>query len=138
MGIQTAACRKNDYHLGPFFSEADGIVRITRAMLERDVSDTLSTGLMDYGGIEECAPDVAIRAWTPAETARAGEGRREVWTDLLAGEALEYRSIEELIGRFARSVNHYLRVPEDGIRDRWDGSRRRVEYDYVVYPKAPA
>jgi hypothetical protein len=137
IGIQTSKCHKNPYHLGPFFSDADGIVTITRAMLESAVSDELSTGIMDYGAIQQCGPEVTIRPWTAAETTGAVRIRRKVWTSFLPGEAQQYRSIEELIDRLARATNHRLRVADEGVRDRWDGSRSRFEYEYVVYPKAP-
>jgi hypothetical protein len=135
--IYTSGCRKNNYHLGPFFSDADGVVTITREMLERAASDELATGLMDYGGIGECAPDVAIRPWTKSEVTRAVEAR-EYWTSLLPGEAAEYRSIDELIQRYTQAANHRLRFGGVAPQDRWDGSRARVEYEYVVVSEAPA
>ena len=136
--VDTAQCRKNNYHLGPFFSDADGIVRITRSMLEREVRDELETGVMDYGRIDECAPDITIRPWTISEIQRAQRARREIWTSLLPGEALEYRSIDDLLERYARAANHRLRDSDGAIHDRWDGTRSQVAYEYVVHPQAPA
>ena len=62
VGVRTFHCQKNNYHLGPFFSDAAGLVRIKREDLLDAIADEHATGLMDYAGIETCSSEIAIPA----------------------------------------------------------------------------
>lgn len=137
-GVQTFHCRKNNYRLGPFFSDAGGVVVMTREALELSARAELDTGAMDYGDVRECAPDVEIRHWTASEVRRALHARQETWTRLLSGEAELHGSLGALLRRYREAPNHRLADRAAPVRDRWDGSRARVEYTYAVRLAAPA
>jgi hypothetical protein len=130
--VHTFGCRKNNYRLGPFFSDAEGRVVITRELAELSVRDTLDTGLMDYGDICECAPDVEIRNWTSDDIDRCISARQNGWTMLLSGERQIYSSLDELLRRL-RAAPRLNQVA--AIRDRWDGTRPVVEHQ-CVFPDA--
>ena len=138
LGVYTSRCSKSNYRFGPFFSNADGIVTITRAMLDLEVKDHLSTALMDHGAIEDCAPEVTIRVWTALETTRAADARRTTWRILLDSEEPVYNSLEELIDRLVRAANARLGLRGEELHGSWDGSRSRLEYQYVVHQEPPA
>jgi hypothetical protein len=129
--VKTFHCRKNDYALGPFFSDGDGVVTITRRALELSASSTLATGIMDYGLPTECGPDVELSHWNGTDISRAQEARRSTWTRALPGEEELYGSLEALLRRLREAPNDSLEDVSP-IRDRWDGSRPHVEYRYVV------
>jgi hypothetical protein len=129
--VQTTRCSKNDYGLGPFFSDGDGVVAITRRALELSAKSQLETGLMDYGSVADCSPDVELRHWTRDEIVRATYARCEIWTRELPGEGELYGSLEALLLRYRDAPNGRIGAAST-IHDRWDGSRPRVEYEYVV------
>jgi hypothetical protein len=129
--VKTFHCRKNDYNLGPFFSDGDGVVAITSRALALSASSTHATGIMDYGLTVECGADVELVHWSPSDIMRAEEARRLTWTHALPGEEELYGSLEELLRRFREAPNDRVDRATP-IRDRWDGSRSLVEYQYLV------
>jgi len=133
--VDTHARHKNDYHLGPFFSDENGVVTITRELLDIYVEAELESGLMDYTHISDCYSLVEIRLWSEDDLERAIKGR-QVW-GLLKREKTLWESSEELIERFRKANNRNLVVPEgfNRIRDEWDGGRQKYTYDFHVTPK---
>lgn len=46
---------KNDYYVGPFFSDGNGMIEVTRHRLEQEMEQSQSDFIMDYaGGLEYC------------------------------------------------------------------------------------
>jgi hypothetical protein len=133
--VHTCQCRKNNYVLGAFFSDAEGRVVITRELCELSVRDELDTGLMDYGHISECSPDVEIKSWSPDDIDRVIDVRRKTWTMLLSGEQQIYRSLEELLQRLQAAPRLHSVV---SLRDRWDGKRLVIDHQCVVRADTPA
>ncbi|HEX8179472.1 MAG TPA: hypothetical protein VF525_08010 [Pyrinomonadaceae bacterium] len=133
--VDTHARRKNDYHLGPFFSDENGLVTITRELLDIYVEATLESGLMDYTHISDCYSLIEIRLWSDNDLERAIRGRR-TW-GLLKREKNLWKSPEELIERFRNANNRNLLIAEgfSHIRDEWDGSKQEFAYDFYVTPK---
>jgi hypothetical protein len=130
--IDTHARRKNDYHLGPFFSDENGLVTITRELLDIYIEATLDSGLMDHTHISDCYALIEIRLWSENDLESAIEGRR-TW-GLLKREKDLWKSPEELIAAF-RSANNRNLMIVDGfsrIRDEWDGTKQEYDYDFHV------
>ncbi|HEX6718574.1 MAG TPA: hypothetical protein VF088_15815 [Pyrinomonadaceae bacterium] len=75
--IRTFARSRNDYHLGPFFSDPDGRVMITRALLAASARAQLDWGLMDYAPIDDCFALVEIVHWSADHVQRAIEARSD-------------------------------------------------------------
>ena len=141
VSVQTFAHAKNDYHLGPFFSE-NGVINITLAELERAAALELDFGLMDYYPLAECFSLVEIRAWSAAQVNRALNARK---TELERGRFFSEHDTE----RWGTPAAYVRRLQECGnrdlkdpvwfqVRDEWDGSKRAVEYEYRVPPAATA
>jgi hypothetical protein len=142
-GVRTFARVKNDYHLGPFFSD-QGVVRITREELERSVRIELSFGLMDYRPLDECFALVEIAHWSPALVEGAIERRA---TELREGrffselEAERWGTPAAYVKRLQDTANRRLAAAIPGaqvIRDEWDGTAPQREYAYRVDPSAEA
>jgi len=132
VSVRTFRCQKNDYHLGPFFSDAAGVVRITQEDLRDAIADGQAIGLMDYAEIEKCSPEIEIRHWSSTEVETAERSRREAWKSLLPGEARHYASIGELVHRIHGAANRGLKPSSAAIRDSWDGRLSSFRYAYEV------
>ena len=140
-GVQTFARAKNDYHLGPLFTDERGILIVTNRQLELCASAELSTGLMDYVDVHDAFSFVEIVHWAPEEVARAIRARTSTWTSLLDGEEELYGSIEALLTRLRQSGNDQFAPPAatyGRLRDEWTDPARVVEYSYSVTRVAAA
>lgn len=135
-GVRLAARVKNDYNLGPFVSDAEGVVRITREACRAFVEAEHDAGLMDYAGVEQCGARVEIRALTGGEAADAARQRRTVWRALLRGEDRLFASIDELVALYEGAPNHRI-VAGAPLTPTWDGSESAPGYQYVVDRVAP-
>jgi hypothetical protein len=133
--VDTHARSKNDYHLGPFFSDENGVVKITRELLDIYIEAELESGLMDYTHISDCYSLVEIRLWSEADLDRAIEGRK-TW-GLLGREKTLWKSLEGLIDKFHHAGNRNLSVIEgfNRVRDEWDGQQQEYSYEFYVNPK---
>jgi hypothetical protein len=133
--VDTHAWHKNDYRLGPFFSDDNGVVAITRELLDIYVQAELDSGLMDYTRISDCYSMMEIRLWAENDLEEAIKGR-QLW-GLLKREKTLWESPEELIERFRNANNRNLAIAEgfSRIRDEWDGSKREYAYDFFVTSK---
>lgn len=141
VSVQTFARAKNDYHLGPFFSE-NGVIRITRSELERAAAVELDFGLMDYYALAECFSLVEIRAWSAAQVERALGARKAEMKQgrFFSGhDAERWGTPAAYVARLKECGNRNLKDPVlFRVRDEWDGSKRDVEYEYRVPPAATA
>ena len=133
--VRTFARHKNDYYLGPFFSEGDR-VHITREQLELSVRAHLDMGLMDYVDIRDGFGLVEISYWSPDEVRRAIEYRGpEVERGAFYSEyeARLWSTPSQYVALLQASANLRLPPPIRAggfvIRDEWDG--RQPTYDYV-------
>ncbi|MGA2745809.1 MAG: hypothetical protein ABSE44_14030 [Candidatus Sulfotelmatobacter sp.] len=126
--IHTFANRKNDLILGPFATDADGVVTITKRDLLAEASAHYDSGLMDYDAIDNCQPIVEIAAMEPEAIEKALVARTKVWTALLRGESGRWTNIEELRNLYRTAANKGISV--QAIRVRWDCSGG--EFSYAV------
>jgi len=136
--IRTFARYKNDYHLGPFFSNKRGLVTITKEALKAEVAESISYALMDYVDVNTCYPLISIYL-IPQERVNLIIDR------LQAGRITErelelWNSAEELMEKYKNSGNKDLRISDNdiGIRDEWDSSKDEYAYTIIVYPKSGA
>lgn len=124
--VHAFANYKNDFDLGPFVSDADGIVTITRDGLLAEANAHYDSGLMDYRSLEDCKEVVEIRAIESQEVEKALDARTRIWTGLLRGESERWANIEELRNVYRTAANK--RISVQPLRVQWDGSQREVEY----------
>ena len=124
--VHTFANRKNDFKLGPFATDADGVVTIVKRDLLAEASAHYDSGLMDYDVIEDCQPIVEIAAMEPQAIEQALVARTNVWKTLLRGESERWTDIEELRNLYRTAAN--MRISAQAIRVRWDGSANEFEY----------
>jgi hypothetical protein len=94
--IHTFARHKNDFHLAPFRTDAEGVVNVTKRELLAEAQAHYDSGLMDYVRIEDCEPVIEIQAMTAEQVAQALEARTTVWKQLLRGERERWNDIDEL------------------------------------------
>jgi hypothetical protein len=124
--VHTFANRKNDFNLGPFATDAAGVVTIVKRDLLAEASAHYDSGLMDYDVIEDCHPVVEIAAMEPQAIEQALVVRTNVWKNLLRGETERWTSIEELRSLYRTAANKGISA--QAIRVRWDGSASEFEY----------
>jgi hypothetical protein len=117
---------KNDFNLGPFVTDADGIVEITRHELLAEATAHYDSGLMDYGSVEDCKEVVEIRIMESQEVEKALDVRTRIWTGLLRGESERWANTEELRNVYRTAANK--RISLQPLRVKWDGSQSEVEY----------
>lgn len=124
--VHTFANRKNDFKLGPFATDAEGVVTLVKRDLLAEASAHYESGLMDYNVIEDCQPVVKIAAMEPQAIDQALLARTNVWKTLLRGESERWTHIEELRNLYRRATNKGILA--QAIRVRWDGSANEFEY----------
>ena len=124
--VHTFANRKNDFRLGPFATDADGVATITTRDILAEAAAHYDSGLMDYDRIENCQPFVEIEAMEPSDIDKALKARTSVWKTLLRGETERWTSIEELRDVYRNAANRCISVQP--FRVRWDDSETEVEY----------
>jgi hypothetical protein len=134
------ARRKNDFFLGPYVSNASGIVEITGLDLRHDIDATYDSGLMDYVAAENAFSFVEIRLEHPDDIDRALKSRTTAWTSLLKGEKERWGTMEKLLNEYRNASNPGLVVNKGSsisrIRDEWDGSQTQYNYDLMVQKKS--
>lgn len=124
--VRTFAKRKNDFQLGPFVTDEEGVVTITKQDLLAEATAHYDSGLMDYDAVENCQPMVEIAAMVPREIEKALEARTRVWKRLLRGETQRWKTIEDLRNLYRTAANE--RISVQPIRVLWDGSENQCEY----------
>ena len=126
--VRTFATRKNDFNLGPFASDDDGLVTITKNDLLAAAEAHYDSGLMDYVQVENCIPSVVIGPMNAIEIEKALEARTKVWKLLLRGESQRWRSIEDLCDLYRMAANKSISAKP--LHTLWDG--KVPEYDYAI------
>jgi len=122
--------RKNDFRLGPFITDAEGMATIKKRELLAEAAANIDTALMDFDSIESCGPFVEIAPTEPKAIEKALEARSTIWNALLTGESGRWRTIEELCNVYRTAANKSISAK--AIRVRWDGSSKDYQYAFPV------
>jgi hypothetical protein len=77
--VHAFANRKNDFSLGPFATDVEGVATITKRDMLAEATAHYDSGLMDYDRIENCQPVVEIAAMGPSDIDKALRARTSVW-----------------------------------------------------------
>jgi hypothetical protein len=104
IGVRAFAQNKNDYSLGPYATNADGLAHITRNDLQAEVEAAHDSGLMDHAGIAQCNPIVQLFVWSAEDIRKALGARHNVWPFLLRGERDRWGSMAELLALYDRAL----------------------------------
>ena len=102
--INLIAPRKNNYHLGPFFTNNKGVVFLTEKDLQISAQAEAETGLMDYLPYVECSDEVEIEIFNYENLDKLIYGRT-IW-GLVGDETSLYETKENLLERIKSSANH--------------------------------
>ena len=102
--IKLKAPQKNDYYLGPFFSNKGGECKISEKVLKISAEAVIQSGLMDYVNYELCSGIATIQILTVDEIEKMLKAR-SVW-GIIGKEAELYVSKEHLLGWLKKSANH--------------------------------
>lgn len=123
--IKVSARRKNDYFLGPYWSNGEGLIEIRKEDLLHAIEATHDSGLMDYSGINQCHPEVKVVLQNRSDINRIVRNRKTVWKNLLRGEKERFQSMEDLISIYESSPNAEFKLEEEDrfIIATWDGSQ---------------
>jgi carboxypeptidase C (cathepsin A) len=135
--IKTSARHKNDFYLGPFVSDKNGVVTITKNDINNEVTATYESGLMDYSSIENSFTFVELRLYDQDEIDRMIQSRTKVWTSLLKGEKERWTSINHLVDTLKKSNNKHLLLYDSTkrIRADFDGTQNEYEFQFDIYKK---
>ena len=135
--IKTNARNKNDFYLGPFASDINGVITITKKDLDNEVTATCESGLMDYSSIENSFSFVELRLYDQNEIDKMIESRTKTWTSLLKGEIERWISINRLVDTLKQSNNKHLLLDESTkrIRAEFDGTQNEYEFQLEIYQK---
>ena len=135
--IKTYAKHKNDFYLGPFVSDKDGIITITKKELDNEITATYESGLMDYSSIENNFAFVELRLYDQDEISKMIESRTKAWTSLLKGEKERWTSLNHLVDTLKKSNNKLLLLYESTrrIRADFDGTQNEYEFQLDIYKK---
>jgi len=135
--IKTNARHKNDFNLGPFVSDKNGIITITKNDLDNEVTATYESGLMDYSSIENSYSFVELRLYDQNEIDKMIESRTKSWTSLLKGEKERWTSINHLVDTLKKSNNKHLLLYDSTkrIRADFDGTQNEYEFQLDIYKK---
>jgi len=134
--IRLLARFKNDFSLGPFLSDANGLVTVSKKEIEAGVAANYDSGLMDYAPLSNCSPSVEISLYSLVDIQRAIDARSKVWTNLLAGERDRWGSIEQLIDVYRNAPNSRLQIERSPtIRDTWNKDEAEFSYIFAVVPR---
>lgn len=129
--IRTFARKRNDYHLGPFFSTASALT-VTQSDFRSSVGAALDWGLMDHHAIGDSFSLVEIHACSGDEVRRMATARRAN-QGFSRHEVTLWESLDGLLARLDSCANHQLDPLHSlRIRDEWDSAVEEREYDLFV------
>jgi len=136
--LKTKAIRKNGFNLGPFISDKNGIIQITKADFMNEVSATYDSGLMDYSDIESTLTKVEIKLYSEEELKKMIDSRTNIWSNLLNGEKERWGSIEKLIESLKNSNNKHLELYNNfqEIIIELDGKSNSIKFRMKIKTKA--
>lgn len=95
---------KNDYNLGPFFSDENGEYSLDSKILSLSAQAELAAGLMDYDDYHNCKNDFEIRILNDDAIKRL-KIAREKWGILKVEETI-YKTKESLLAKIKTANNH--------------------------------
>ncbi len=125
IGIRTFATHKNDIHISPFYTNADGQVRITKNEINKAADRHIEFGLMDYVSLESAKPKVEIHVWTVQEIERFINHWDPIVKQTNYFDGTEKKTLE----KFKTCNNKNI----DGlIADNWDGRQSKYHYDIKI------
>jgi hypothetical protein len=135
--IKTHARHKNDFYLGPFVSDKNGVITITKNDLDNEVTATYESGLMDFSSIENSFTFVELRLYDQNEIDKMIESRTKSWTSLLKGEKERWTSINHLVDTLKKSNNKHLLLYDSTkrIRADFDGTQNEYDFQLDIYKK---
>ena len=135
--IKTHARHKNDFELGPFVSDKDGIITISKSDLDNEVAATYDSGLMDYSSIDSNFSFVELRLYDQVEIDKLIESRTKAWKTLLKGETERWISMNHLVDTLKKSNNKFLLLYESTrrIRADFDGTQKEYDFQLDIYKK---
>lgn len=135
--IKTHARHKNDFYLGPFASDKNGIITITKKDLNNELTATYESGLTDYSSIENSFSFVELRLYDQNEIDKMIKSRTKVYTSLLKGENERWTSINHLVDTLKKSNNKHLLLYDSTkrIRADFDGNQNEYEFQLDIYKK---
>jgi hypothetical protein len=119
--IETRATYRNDIHLFPFASNENGIINIFYDELKKKEKEWVNFGLMDHAPIETAGNRAKIRLMKYSEIIT--QLKRADF--LPSKERLLYLESNNILLDFERSKT---------IRSIWDGKKKILEYQLIVYP----
>lgn len=106
ISIHIFAMKKNDYYLGPFFSDGNGEIDIDKNMLTISAEAELKTGIMDYRSVNECSSLVEISILSKEGLANLIKGR--ILWGIVGREKELYNTKEELLKRINNNSNNFV------------------------------
>jgi len=134
--IKTKARRKNDFRLGPYFSDKNGIIEINKIDFINEVNATYDSGLMDYSSIETNFPEVEIIPYNKAEIEGMINSRTNIWTSLLNGENERWNSINDLIENLEKSENQNIDQKKcERLLSTFDGTQKEFKLKLKIKTK---
>ena len=101
--IHIFAVEKNNYNLGPYFSDNNGESYINKHMLEISTNSELETDLMGHRDIKDCSSQVEIEILSEEAIKRLIEGRK-LW-GITKQEIELYGSKEHLLEKIEKNSN---------------------------------
>ena len=128
INIHAFAMEKNDYFLGPFFSNENGEFEIDKNSLEISAEAELQTGIMDYRGINECSSLIEFRIISMEEVENILKGRG-MW-GVIGREKDVYGTKEELLAMIMKNNNNLV-LPQS-LRVVWDKDTA-AEITYEIF-----
>jgi hypothetical protein len=134
LSVHLYATKKNDYYLGPFFSDPNGDVEINGSALGILAEAELQTGIMDYKNVNECISLVEIKILSEEEIDNLIKGR--TFWGIIGREKELYNTKEDLLKRIKN--NHNTFVFPQTLRVDWNvGMPAIVSYELstMLIPK---
>lgn len=135
--VHLFARHKNDFYLGPYFSDNSGKVIISNKDLVLSIKSTLSSGLMDYYPVNDCYSFVEVFVDQPEDVARALNAREKYWVTLLDGEKERWGTMKNLLSVYRRAKNKEIKISKElsRVRDEWGGEKDECVYNLLVNKK---
>lgn len=139
VSVRVFARAKNDYDLGPFFSDQSGQISMTESALRALAAGELESGLMDYHDIVSGSfPLVEITSWSGERVTRAFEARKS-W-GVLTPEREIWPTKEALLGALHSASNSDFQINDtvgySTVRDEWDDPLLERSYEIHIFPRS--
>jgi len=107
LSLKVFAYQKNDYHLGPFFTNKDGACIIERQTIKIMADAELQRGIMDFQAFDSCSNLAEVSILTKEQIGRMLEARK-LW-GTIADESRMFGTKENLINKIQDNNNAMVR-----------------------------